>query len=43
MSSPSSPDQVIERQGVRVDRVSGATNSVQAFTKAVADALTKAK
>ena len=35
--------QVVERQSVRVDRVSGATNSVSAFIRAIAEALTKAK
>lgn len=37
------PGEVVSRQGINVDYVSGATQSVDAFTDAVANALSKAK
>jgi uncharacterized protein with FMN-binding domain len=37
------PGQVVSRQSTNVDYVSGATQSVDAFADAVADALSKAK
>lgn len=37
------PEQVVARQSIKVDYVSGATQSVDAFKEAVAEALAKAK
>jgi uncharacterized protein with FMN-binding domain len=37
------PGQVVDRQAARVDLVSGATESTEAFEDAIADALLKAK